>query len=85
MVGIQDVWTAIDRGYEYLAASQYNIASNIGIVGSMDMFDKDVAVSIELLAYLEALEELNLNHTIIQNKIIERLYNNIKVLIKEIE
>jgi len=85
MVGITDVWTAIDRGYEYLAASQYNIASRISIVGDVSMFDRDVAISIELLAYLEALEELSLNHTIIQNKIIERLYNNIKVLIKEIE
>lgn len=85
MIILQDVWTAIDRGYEYIAALQYKIAHEIGIVGDHTLFDEEVAVSIELIAYLEALEELSLNHNIEQNKIIERLYNNIKLLTKDIE
>ena len=85
MVILQDIWTAIDKGYEYIAALQYDLASNIGIIGDITFFDRDVNISIELFAYLEALEELSLNHDISQNKIIEQLYNNIKVLTKEIE
>ena len=84
MIIIQDVWTAIDRGYEYISALQYDLAANIGIVGDITLFDTGVNTSIELLAYIEALEELDLNHNIAQNKIIERLYNNIKILTKEI-
>jgi len=85
MVGIEDVWTAIDRGYEQIAVFQFEIAEKLPMIGDISVFNGRQVISMELLAYLEALEELSLNHSIAENKIIDRLYNNIKVLTKNIQ
>jgi len=85
MLVIEDVWTAIDKGYEQIAALQFEVAERAPISGDLLEFQSEGQVSIELLAYIEALEGLNLGHTIKENKVVERLYNNIKILTKEIE
>ena len=85
MISIEDVWTAIDRGYEYIADVQFEAALYSGISGDTFGSDREFRRSAEVLIYIEALEELNLDYDIVQNKIIERLYNNIKGLIKNIK
>jgi len=84
MLTIEDIWTAIDRGYEQIAALQYAVARRAGISGDIREFEVEGGTSMELLAYIEALEGLDLGHSIKENKAIERLYNNIKILTKKI-
>lgn len=85
MIGIEEVWTAIDKGYEQISALQYTVAKRSAITGNSRDFEKEGQLSIELLAYIEALEGLNLGHSTKENTAIERLYNNIKILTKEIQ
>ena len=84
MIDLQDIWTAIDRAYESMAELQYQIANKSRISGDITIYDKSQIKSAELLMYIEALKELNLNIAIVQNRIIERIYNNIKALTKDI-
>jgi len=84
MLVIEDVWTAIDKGYEQIAALQFEVAKRAPISGDLLAFKKEGQISMELLAYIESLEGLNLGHSIKENKVIERLYNNIVILTKEI-
>ena len=82
MIDLQDIWTAIDRAYESMAEMQYQIANKSRISGDVTIYDKSQIKSAELLMYIEALKEMNLNIAIVQNRIIERIYNNIKALTK---
>jgi len=84
MIVIEDIWTAIDRGYEEIAQNQLDIAKKSRVSGSVLLYDNRQRKSTGLLAYLLALEELALNHTIEQNKLIEKLYNNIKTITKDL-
>lgn len=84
MIIIQDVWTAIDLGYEELAQAQLIIAKRSRLTGDVTVYNQKQLQSTELLAYISALAELNLNHNIDENKIIERLYNNIKLITKDL-
>jgi len=84
MIALQDVWSAVDHAYEAIAELQFQIADRSRISGDVDIFNKKQTRSTMLLAYLGALDELRLNITIVENRIVERLYNNIKTLTKDI-
>jgi hypothetical protein len=84
MIIIEDVWSAIDKGYEKIADLQHEIARKSRTSGDINIYNKQQLISVELLAYLEGLEMLDINHEIGINDIIERLYNNIKLLTKNL-
>lgn len=84
MIHIQDIWTAIDLGYEEIAQAQLEIAKRSRISGDVTVYNKKQLISTELFAYLTALEDLKFNHTIADNATIEKLYNNIKVITKDL-
>lgn len=84
MIILQDIWTAIDLGYEQLAQTQLMIAKRSRFTGNADIYNSKQLRSTELYAYISALEEISFNHNIEDNKIIEKLYNNIKLITKDL-
>ena len=80
---IQDVWTAIDKGYDAMAQIQLIIAKKSRTSGDTTVYDKNEVKSMRLYSNILALEELSLNHTITQNATIKQLYNNIKLITKD--
>ena len=84
MLILQDVWSAIDLGYEEIAQTQLEIAKRSRFTGSTDVYNMKQLRSTELYAYLTALEGIAFNHNIEDNKIIEKLYNNIKLITKDL-
>ena len=84
IVSVTDVLTAVNRAYEAMAELQYEIADRSRTAGDTTIFDKKELKSTMLLAYTTSLEELSLNITSIENRIVQRLYNNIKTLTKDI-
>lgn len=85
MIVIEDIWSAIDKGYERLADLQYEIAKKSVVSGEKtDLTNKKQFISLKLLAYLQSLEMLSIDHTPETNRIIERIYNNIKNITKNI-
>ena len=84
LIDTQDVWSAVDHAYEAMAELQFKIADRSRISGDVTIFNKKQETSTKLLAYTEALQELQLNITTVENRIVERIYNNIKALTKDI-
>jgi len=84
MIDLIDVWTAVDHAYEAMAELQYDIADRSRVSGDVTALNKAMTKSIKLSAYVGALEELDLNVTVVENRIVNRLYNNIKVLTKDL-
>jgi len=84
IIDVQDVWSAIDHAYETMAELQYEIADRSRVSGDVTALNQKMTVSIELSAYVGALEELSLNITAVENRIVHRLYSNIKVLTKDL-
>lgn len=84
MIIVQDIWSAIDLGYEEIAQAQLEIARRSRISGDVTVYNKKQLLSTELFAYITALEDLSFNHTIDDNMTIEKLYNNIKVITKDL-
>ena len=84
MIIIQDIWTSIDRGYETIAQLQLDIAKRSRVSGDMLLYNNKQIKSTQLIAYLTTLEEFSFNHNIADNKIIEQLYNNIKLITKDL-
>ena len=84
MVLLEDIWTAVDKGYEEIAMLQLDIAKKSRISGDVNIFNKKQMTATALYAYITALSDISFNHNIEDNKIIERLYNNIKVITKDL-
>ena len=83
MIVLEDVWTAIDRGNEALAQIQLGIAKRARLSGDTTVYDKSEIMSMRLYSNLIALTEFSLNHSIEENKTVEMLYNNIKLITKD--
>jgi len=84
MIVIQDIWTAIDLAYEEIAQAQLDIAKRSRLTGDVTVYNAKQLKSTELYSYIIALEEIDFNHNISNNKIIEKLYNNIKLITKDL-
>ena len=84
LIDVTDVLSAVNHAYEAMAELQYKIADRSRISGDVTLFNQQHIKSGALLAYVEALEELSLDITTVENRIVERIYNNIKVLTKDI-
>ena len=83
MIVLEDIWSAIDNGNEALAQIQLSIAKRSRVSGDTTVYDENEIMSMRLYSNLVALTELSFNHTIVQNELIEKLYNNIKLITKD--
>lgn len=79
-----DIDTAINRGYEEIARLQLEIAKRSRMSGDVTIFNKKHMLSTRLLAFIEAIIDTPFNHTSEKNKVIERLYNRIKLITKDL-
>lgn len=79
---IEDVYTAIDRGWEHLSNLQLLMAKRSRVSGDITMYNKNQLTCVILYANISALESIPLNHNIDDNKLIKKLYNNIKLITK---
>lgn len=84
MLRRNDIDTAINRGYEEIANLQLEIAKRSRMSGDVKIFNKKHMLSIRLLAFIEAIIDTPFNHSENKNKIIERLYNKIKLITKDL-
>jgi hypothetical protein len=79
---IDDLRTAMDRGWETLAKIQLNIAKKSRVSGDVTLYNKQQYQSVQLYANMTAMQQIPFNHDIGQNKTIRILYNNIKLMTK---
>lgn len=79
---IEDVYTAIDRGWEALAKIQLDIAKRSRVSGDVTTYNKQQRRSVKLYANITTLVGMPFNHNIDKNKDIKALYNNIKLMTK---
>lgn len=84
ILNIEDIWTAIEKGYETMASLQLSIAKRSRVSGSPNIYNKKQLVSLQLYANVSALEELALGHDILQNGKIKKIYSTIKLITKDI-
>ena len=84
MITINDVDTAIDKGYEEIARLQLDIAKKARVIGDVTIYNKGHMESVKLYSFIDALSSVPFNHSIGQNEIIHHLYNNIKKITKDI-
>lgn len=84
VLDIDDIWTAINKGREHIAMIQLRMAKKSTMAGDIDIFDADQLLCMKLYASIYALGELCINNNINQNLVITKLYNNIKLLTKDI-
>jgi hypothetical protein len=79
---IEDLYTAVDRGWEALAKIQLDIAKKARTSGDVTLYNKRQLESVKLYSNITALEQIPFNHDIAQNKTIKVIYNNIKLMTK---
>jgi hypothetical protein len=84
MIVLNDIWTASNMAYEEIAMLQLDIAKRSRISGDVNIFNKKQMQSTELYAYLDAVGNIDFNHSIENNKIIERVYHKIKLITKDL-
>lgn len=81
---INDIWTAIEMGYEDLSMLQLAIAKRSRISGSPNVNNEKLLVSLQLYANVTALEKIPFGRTQEDMKTAEKLYSNIKLITKDI-
>lgn len=84
MIALQDIWSAVDIGYEEIANQQLDIAFRSRISGDITVYNKAQLKSVKLLAYITAIAEIPFNNNSNDNATLEKLYNNIKSLTKDL-
>lgn len=84
MVRIEDIDTAVDKGYEEIARLQLDIAKRSRMSGDITIYNSKHMLSIKLYAFISAILVVPFNHSIEQNKTVTRLYNNIKLITKDL-
>lgn len=84
MLRRNDIDTAVNRGYEEIARLQLDIAKRSRMSGDVNIFNKKHMLSTRLLAFITAIIEVPFNHDPAKNKIVERLYNSIKLITKDL-
>lgn len=84
MVRIEDINTAVDKGYEEIARLQLDIAKRSRMSGDITIYNQKHMLSIKLYAFISALLAVPFNHDIAKNKVVTRLYNNIKLITKDL-
>lgn len=81
---IEDRDTAVNQGYEEIARLQLSIAKRSRISGDINIHNGSQMQSVKLYAYITAIVEIPFNHTKEQNAVVQRLYNNIKLITKDL-
>lgn len=81
---INDIWTAVEMGYEDLAMLQLAIAKRSRISGSPSINNEKMLVSLQLYSNVTALEKVPFGRSQNDMKIAEKLYSNIKLITKDI-
>ena len=84
MLIIEDVWTAIDKAQEASAQLQLDIANKSKFSGDITLFDKMQVKSTALMAYVDALSNYDLHKSVEEDRVIESLVYNIKLLTKDL-
>lgn len=84
MLTINDRDTAINRGYEELARLQLEIAKRSRMSGDVTIYNKKQMISTKLYAYITAIVEIPFNHDAHNNRIVTKLYDNIKLITKDL-
>ena len=84
VLDIDDIWSAINKGWAQIAMLQLNIAKRAAFTGDTDINNPQELACMKLYANIYALGELEINQSPEQNLIITKLYNNIKLLTKDI-
>lgn len=79
-----DIWTAIEMGYEELAMAQLAIAKRSRISGSPSINNEKMLVSLQLYANVTSLEKVPFGRSQEDMAIAEKLYSNIKLITKDI-
>lgn len=84
MIVLNDIWTAVNRAYEEIAMLQLDIAKRSRVSGDVTIFNRKQMVATELYAYITAVNDVPFNHTVENNKIVEKLYTKIKLITKDL-
>lgn len=84
MLRIEDIETAVNKGYEEIARLQLDIAKRSRMSGDVTIFNHKQMQSTRLYAFIEAIISVPFNHNSDDNKVVSRLYNNIKLITKDL-
>jgi len=84
MIVLNDIWTAVNRAYEEIAMLQLEIAKRSRVSGDVTIFNKKQMVATELYAYITAVNDVPFNHTVENNKAVEKIYTKIKLITKDL-
>jgi hypothetical protein len=82
MLQINNIDTAINKGYEEIASLQLSIAKRSRVSG--DVTNKKQMLSTKLYAFITAITEVPFNHNPADNLVVARLYNSIKLITKDL-
>jgi hypothetical protein len=83
MLQINNIDTAINKGYEEIASLQLSIAKRSRVSGDVTIFNKK-QLSTKLYAFITAITEVPFNHNPADNLVVARLYNSIKLITKDL-
>jgi hypothetical protein len=83
MLQINNIDTAINKGYEEIASLQLSIAKD-PVSGDVTIFNKKQMLSTKLYAFITAITEVPFNHNPADNLVVARLYNSIKLITKDL-
>jgi hypothetical protein len=83
MLQINNIDTAINKGYEEIASLQLSIAKRSRVSGDVTIFKKQM-LSTKLYAFITAITEVPFNHNPADNLVVARLYNSIKLITKDL-
>jgi hypothetical protein len=83
MLQINNIDTAINKGYEEIASLQLSIAKRSRVSGDVTIFNKKM-LSTKLYAFITAITEVPFNHNPADNLVVARLYNSIKLITKDL-
>ena len=84
MLSVEDIWSAIDQGYEEIAQLQYDLAVIQKISGDPDIYDKEQMRALELSMYIDGLKILDYGIDIDRNSAVDAMVYNIRKLTKDL-
>lgn len=80
----EQVWTAVEKGYEGMAQLQLDIAKRSRYGGPPSIRSKKQLRSLQLYANAAALEELRINISIEEDRKVVKILTAIKLITKDI-
>ena len=85
MIYLEEIQATVNEAYKTLARLQYMISEREPVSGDVRLFNRMYTLSTKLVANLEYIDLLQLNHTFNQNNEIENIVFSLKTIIAKVK